>query len=300
MRYTIHGRQFGRHAKVSIGVPTYNGSSRVSGLLQSIRQAGGLARDTGLVTITLLDDGSTRPNELSNLVALADQNSANLLVHPTNEGITRSWNDLVRHVESDFCVLLNDDVLVAPNWLENLVYFLEQNSCGAAGLNTLFCSAEDVPNILSGASVVPRHPVTKVPQPERLEQDAEEGPSVVMCSIGCSFGFSRWAFDQLGGFDERTRQVYNESWFGTKAARDLKLPSYQIPAPRVWHIWQATFSDNPELHGSMANDRAAYEAEFGGNFDVTHPRYMVGTMPARVVKWLGPDGQPRERELTVQ
>ncbi len=300
MRYAIHGRQFSRHARVAVGVPTYNGASRVSGLLQSIRQAGGLARDANQVAITLLDDGSTRPNELNNLIALADQNGANLLVHPRNEGITRSWNDLVHHVESEYCVLLNDDVLVAPSWLENLVFFLEHNACGAAGLNTLFCSAEDVPNILAGHAVTPRHPVTKVPQPELMQQDAEEGPSVVMCAIGCSFGFRRSVFDQLGGFDERTQQIYNESWLGTKAARDLKLPSYQIPAPRVWHIWQATFKDNPELHQKTGGDRAAYEAEFGGNFDVTHPRYMVGTMPPRLVTWLAPDGVSRERELTVQ
>lgn len=300
MRYAVHGRQFSRHARVSVGVPTYNGSRRVDWLLQSIERCGGLALDANQVAITVLDDGSTRPNEVANLVALCDRSHANLLVHPRNEGITRSWNDLVRHVESEFCVLLNDDLIVASHWLERLVYFLENNACGAAGWNTLFCNESDVPNLLVGNPVTPRHPTTRTPEPERALQDSEEPPGVVMCALGCGFGFRRSVFDQLGGFDERTQQIYNESWFGTKAARDLKFPSYQIPSPRVWHLWSATFKDNLELGHKMGGDRAAYEAEFGGNFDVTHPRFMVGTMPPRVVKWIGPDSQPRERELTVQ
>ncbi len=300
MRYAIHGRQLSRRARVSVGVPTYNGSRRVAWLLQSLQRVGGLARDLNQVALTILDDGSTRPNELQNLLALADGNDANLIAHPQNMGITKSWNDLVRHVESEYCVLLNDDLLLTPQWLERLVYFLEHNECGAASWNTLFCNEEDVSRILSGDPVTPRHPQTRTPEPDRALQDSEEAPGVVMCALGCGFGFRRSVFDQLGGFDERTVQIYNESWLGTKAARDLKMPSYCIPSPRVWHLWSATFKDNPELHGMMSGDRAAYEAEFGGNFDVTHPKFMVGTMPPRVVKWVGPDGQAREKELTVQ
>ena len=283
-------------ARVSVGITTYNGAQRVANLLQSMRACGSPQN----FVVTLLDDGSTRGDQIGVLGSLAIEHHANLIRHPVNEGITRSWNDLVRYVDSEFCVLLNDDIIVQPKWLDNLVYFLEQNQCGAAGLNTLFCNDSDVPTLLANQPVTPRHPVHRTPDSQYLEQNSEEAPSVVMCAIGCSFGFRRSVFDQLGGFDERTRQIYNESWFGTKAARDLKLPSYQIPAPRAWHIWQATFKENPELHHSMNADRQAYISEFGGNFDVTHPKFMVGTMPARVVKWIGPDGQPREKELTVQ
>lgn len=299
MRYSVH-REWKRQARVAVGVPTYNGAQRVAWLFQSIERAGGLGRDAGSVAYTVLDDGSTRGGQREQLLGVANQYGANFIAHHKNEGITRSWNDLVRFVDAPVSVLLNDDLLVLPGWLENLEYFVEQNDCGAASWNTLFCNESDVPRILNGEDVVPRHPTTRTPEPERAEQSPDESPGVVMCALGCGFGFKRSVFDRLGGFNELTTQIYNESWLGSQAARDLKFPSYCIPAPRVWHLWSATFKDNPELHGTMANDRAAYEAEFGGNFEVTHPRFMVGTMPPRVVRWVGPDGQRREKEMTVQ
>lgn len=295
MRYTVR-HDARRAARISIGIPTYNGVERTGWLLQTLQRT--LPSRTG-VALTLLDDGSPRADQREGLVALAHQYDANCLVHPKNEGITKSWNDLVRFVDAEFSILLNDDLFLTERWLENLVYFLEHNECGAAAWNILFCTRDDVPGLLAGDAVVPREPITKAHDPSLSRQHPDEPPGVVMCPIGCGFGFRRSVYNQLGGFDERTRQVYNESWLGTKAARDLKLPCYQIPAPRIWHLWSATFQTNPELR-VPGGDRAAYEKEFGGNFEVTHPKFMVGTMPPRAVRWLGPDGQPREKELTIQ
>lgn len=295
MRYSVR-REARRFAPVSVGVPTYNGSERVSWLLQTYARTKGPTD----VSLVLLDDGSARPGETDALERLAEQYDASLLVHHKNEGITPSWNDLVNFTSSGFCVLLNDDLFLTDKWLDNLIYFLDNNECGGAAPNILFCAKVDVPDLVAGRPVVPRDPHTKFHRPELAQQHPDEIPGCVMCALGCGFGFRREIFDKLGGFDERTKQIYNESWFGTKAARDLKLPSFQIPAPRVWHLWSATFAENPELHSKMSRDRAEYEREFGGNFDVTHPKFMHGTMPPRVVKWIGPDGQPRERELTIQ
>lgn len=294
MRYSVR-REVCRSSRISIGIPTYNGVERTGWLLQTLQRT--TPRED--VVLTLLDDGSSKADQREGLVALAHQYDANCLTHPKNEGVTASWNDLVRFVDSEFSILLNDDLFLTERWLENLIYFLENNECGAAAPNTLFCSYEDVTQLLRGEMVVPLHPHTRTRQPALANQHSDEVPGCVMCALGCGFGFKRSVYDQLGDFDERTRQIYNESWLGTKAARDLKLPSFQIPAPRIWHLWGATFHANPELRVT-GSDRAAYESEFGGNFDVTRPKFMHGTMPPRIVKWIGPDGRPHEQELTVQ
>lgn len=299
VRYSVR-REWRKKAKISIGVPTYNGSERVGWLLQSMQNAGGLALDNNQVAITLLDDGSPRGDEVSKLLALGDRYDANVLVHHQNEGITRSWNDLVRFVNAEFCVLLNDDLILTPRWLENLIYFLENNECGAASPNLLFCSRQDIPHLLAGETVVPRHPHTRIQDPVFAECHPEEVPGAVMCALGSGFGFRRPTFDILGGFDERMKQIYNESDFGTAAAAKLNRPSYCIPAPRIWHLWSMSFQENPELHAKMAGDRAAYVAKWGGDFDYTHPKFMVGTMRPRIVKWISHDGQPREREMAIQ
>ena len=281
---------------VSIGIPTYNGAERVNWLMQSVLNTGGLRTDAAL---TLLDDGSPRAGHLEQMLSLAEQYDARLLRHSTNFGITASWNDLVNDSQSQLCVLLNDDLFMQRGWLDSLVYFLEHNECGAAAWDTLFCAKEDAPKLVRGETAVPRDPMTKALRPELGQQSAEIAPAVVMCALGCGFGFRRSVFNALGGFDERFVQTHNESDFGTAAA-SMGLPSYNIPAPRVWHLWSATFKQNQELGAKASGDQAAYTTKWGGHFDVTHPRYMHGTMPPRVVKWIGPDGVARERELTVQ
>lgn len=298
MRYEVL-RDAPSSGYVSVGIPTYNGAERVGWLLQSVQSIGGLPPNT---VITLLDDGSPRPGQREQLLSLAEEHNARLLRHPQNLGITASWNDLVNDSQSRFCVLLNDDLFMQRGWLDNLIYFLENNDCGAAAWDTLFCTEEDAAQLVRGEAVVPRHPITKVLAPELGQQSAEHAPAVVMCALGCGFGFQRSMFNTLGGFDERMKQIYNESDFGTAAAA-RGIPSYNIPAPRVWHLWSASFKENAELGTKAQGDREAYVAKWGGDFqgpNGTHPRFMHGTMPPRVVKWIGPDGLARERELTIQ
>lgn len=300
VRYQIV-RETKRKARVSIGIPTYNGGdSRMPWLLTSMRQAGWIPEDAAL---TFLDDGSPRLESRDALVLLAKESDANYIAYDSNRGITAGWNDLSRFVDSEYVILINDDILVTKGWYESLMYFLENNDCGAASPNLWFCEPEDLAHIVTTGHAIPRHPVNKGElHPEWLHQDADEGPAVVMCSLGCLFGFKRSVFETLGGFDERMVQMYNESYLGTIAARDLRFPSYCIPYPKIWHLWSATFRENPEVTAKASGDRQAYIDIFGGDFqgeNGTHPRFMTG-MPPRIVKWLDKNGQPRERMMEIR
>lgn len=301
MSRTVRVREGFRYKAPLIGIPTYNGVQRCRNLLQTMFAVSSTKELQS--TLVLLDDGSPRPGHLDEMNLLCKQYNATLLHHPQNEGITKSWNDLTNfQPDAEFVVLLNDDVLLQRGWLENLIYFLENNECGAASPNLLFCDPGDVPAIMRGDHVIPRHPITREQQPELLNQAPDESPGVVMCALGSGFGFRRSVFDAIGGFDENMRQIYNESQFGTSAARDLRLPSFCIPAPRIWHLWSQSFKENPHLAKSGDADRRAYIARFGGDFqgpNGTHPRFMSG-MPPRVVKWIGVDGQKHEKEMTIQ
>jgi len=294
VRYEIV-QQFSREARIHIGVPTYNGAKRLGWLLKSMEDTEGLP-DSG-IAFTVCNDGSPRKGELETMKALAAQYSLNLLHHPQNLGITASWNDIVGFVQSEFTLLLNDDVVMTKNWLSHLIYFLENNECGCAAPNILHCVESDIPLLLRREHVTPREPNTKVPEPHRGVFDPEEGPLVCMAPLGSAFGFKLASFYGVGGFDERMRITHNDSDFGTRLASKLRVPCYILP-DRIWHLWSATFKENPHL---LANnrDREAYIQAWGAHFDVTHPRYMSGMAP-RVVKWIGQDGKKREREQTVQ
>jgi len=266
-----------RAAKVAIGVPTYNGSKRVRWLLDSLHAARTPLED---VALTLLDDGSPRAGERERLTELAVRYHANLLRHPENAGVTKSWNDLVRYVASEISVLLNDDIVLTPRWLDHLVYFIEHNLCGTVSPDIWNCSEGDVPALLSS----------------QKSADPNEPPKICIAALGCAFAFRRATFDAVGGFDERTRNTHNESWLGTDMAAKLRLPSFILP-DRVWHIGGATFKENAGLHDR--GDREAFIAHWGAYFEVTSPRHMRG-MPARVVKWLDAEDRPREQEFHMR
>lgn len=268
-----------RSARVSIGVPTYNGAPRLDWLLQSLHTARTPLEDAAL---TILDDGSSRPGHLDILTGLSVRYCANLLHHHKNEGVTRSWNDLARFVDAEIVVLLNDDIVLAPHWLEHLLYFMQHNECGTVSPDIWSCAETDVPLLLSGAKTA--------------SPDPNEAPKICVAALGCAFGFRRSHFEAVYGFDERTRNTHNESWLGSDFALKLRLPSYILP-DRVWHVGSATFRANQELHDS--GDREAFIAHWGAYFEVTSPQCMRG-MPPRVVRWLDAHEGVREQEFHMR
>jgi GT2 family glycosyltransferase len=290
-----------RQARVHIGIPTYNGAQRTEWLVRSLERAGGLpSRD---VAITILDDGSPRAQELPALLALSQRYGLNLLSHPKNTGITQGWNDIIGFVDSELVVLLNDDVLLTPKWLDHLVYFLDNNACGGASPNLFFHTPEDVPDLLAGRPVTPRDPYTKVPNPNYpgYPIDPEDYPKVAIASSGSGFGFHRSTYTAVGGFDERLRNSHTEIWFGTAMAQ-IDRPSFVL-TDRIWHLWSASFRENPELHAGLSKDGDTFMAKWGPDSS----KYMVGMCgiegePARGmrrVKWLDTNDRPREGPLNA-
>lgn len=287
-----------RTARVCVGMNTYNGGDRprMEAILRSYERTVGQRDDVALV---LLDDGSSRTKARAALARHAEHLNASLLQERENVGITQAWNDLSRFdPHAQIIVLLNDDLVLAPRWLDSIVYFLDHNECGAASLGLFFCVESDLGPLVRGEEVIPRDPHTKEPRPELGALDPNEAPGAVMCPLGCCFGFRRTMFDLVGGFDERTVMTHNESWIGTAWA-EKGLPSYVLPSPRVWHLWSATFRENPGLAAKWSGDQRAYDEFWGGHFNVTHPRYM-SRIGRRTVRWLDGSGIEREQEIEVR
>lgn len=294
-----------REARVHIGIPTYNGSRRTQWLVQSLERAGGLPSKD--VAVTVLDDGSRRAaQEHPALHALTTRYGLNLLSHPKNEGICKSWNDMISFVASEYVVLLNDDVMLTPKWLDHLIYFLENNECGGASPNLFFHTEADVPDILAGRHVTPRDPHTKIPDPNYpgicgslKPLDPEEYPRVTISASGSGFGFRRSVYAAVGGFDERSRNSHTEIWFGTAMA-ELGYPSFML-TDRIWHLWSASFRENPELHCN--GDAEAFYARWGPGHE--HNKHMEGMrgIPGetprgmQTVRWLDVNDQKREGPL---
>lgn len=286
--------------KWMIGIITYKGAHRVANLLESIKKFGGLG---SRVPIVLVDDGSPDPLPAHQVVSQYD---LSIVCHNENRGISAAWNTATRYLDSRYVCLLNDDILVAPNWLECMDFFLENNPvAGSVSWPFYFINGSvDVSLVLDSKGDpprIPRDPITKEPCEDWTDGQINARPGSLMCPAGSCFAFSREMFDLAGGFDEEMRSFHEESHFGTTLAV-LGHPSFGLPFPMLYHIWSATFSASPELkaHERMVHSRALYckhwnvPPEFHENpFEYTHPLVMGQINPTQVT-WLRPDLQVEE------
>jgi GT2 family glycosyltransferase len=274
--------------KITIGIPTYAGASRVDSLLASIAMRTPLLSRTGTeVTVVLVDDGSPKEAETA---AVARRWSGLLplryVVHSANRGISAGWNTAARAVDSDLVVLCNDDV-IAPSggWLEALVHPLVHSpGVGVVGLSWHAFTLEDVAGLLAGPTsdrlVTPRDPTSKAPVADRRPLYEDTWPARVMCPTGELFAFRRSDYDAIGGFDEAYKSFYEESCFSTSMAARGRI-GLQLTYPFCFHMWSATFGASPELKAAerMAASRLHYRAKWGvpegvHEFECTNPKFL--------------------------
>jgi GT2 family glycosyltransferase len=281
--------------KVLIAIPTYNGYMRLDWLLNSMwlkcsDEDKKILQDSKIVVCD--DSGREEHRNKVRSVVHKWKNDlpVDLIINEKNVGVPSSWNRLTKSCDSQYVIIINDDIIVSKDWLTNLVYFLDNNPM--AGGVSPFCNVineGDVPELLSSqdAVVKPRNPDTRN-QTDDFDSTYSQVslPQRCMAALGCLFGFRRDMYNMVGGFDGSYFAFCDESDFGTALAQH-GYPSYVIGCPRCWHIWSATFGTAPEINTSnvFANSKEYYTKKWNGFFEVTHPR-MMSKIPFMKVKWI--------------
>lgn len=274
---------------ILIGIITFNGSHRVHNCLQSIQKWNDIPEGYK-VDMLVVDDGSHNP-KVDEMIWISQQNNAPVLFHNTNKGISKSWNAICQYGDSDYIVLLNDDILVTKNWLTCMVYFLENNpNIGTMGWSFYFAIDEDIPQILEADEPleIKRQPLTKAWDEDYVI--CGDRPGRGCQSVGSCFAFTRKRYEEAGGFDEHYTSFYEENDFGTTLA-SLGYASYMLPYPLMYHLWGKTFQENPEVlkpQIRMNDSRRYYIEKWGGDTDVTNPKFMDKIKPQEIT-WLDED-----------
>ncbi len=284
---------------VMVGVPTYNGWKRVEALLENLRQ-----RTFDIPHEIVVCDDSGRPEHQELVAAVCKRAGVRMIRNVKNKGVAGSWNALVQSTDHEVAVLLNDDVLVARDWLSYLTYAIMENPrVGSFSINCLFIEAKDTVKILQGpdAQAIPlnvRYVNGNLIRNERfLEMPKQEDsqPGRVMCPAGCAFGFRRSTYDLVGGFDERYFAFYEETDFGVACAY-RGMPAFTLTVPfDNYHIWSATFGSAPEIDagGIMAHSRASFVEKWSGILGIKFSdapeihSLLMDKIPPFQVRWLG-------------
>lgn len=253
--------------KMSVGIPSFNGSARIRWLLKSIRQNTGFSEND--YDVLVIDDGS-RPEVRKEVSEACREFNVRFIQNEKNMGIVKNWNRLCRESTSENIILLNDDIIVTPNWDKAIVHFLDNNeNVGSVGFPTYFMAEQDMPTYFSSGFIPPRNPATKrhIPYEEykHTAESVDNVPGACAIVVGCAFGFKKKVWEHVGGFDENIYSLFEDYSFGS----DLLLKGYQnytLRYPIIHHVLSATFSGNPELKAFqlMRESGEYYKNKYGG------------------------------------
>lgn len=164
---------------VSIVMPLFNQLTYTKICLESLKaMVGERAR------ILLIDNGSTD----GTAEYLADCTGVSVISNLTNLGCAGAWNQGVRESDSEWVVILNNDVVLSQGWLEGLVEYAEEN--GADVVSPAIREGEYNYDILEYAQAFVR----------RMEGVARLGVADGIC-----FMVRRRVFETIGLFDENFR-----------------------------------------------------------------------------------------------
>jgi GT2 family glycosyltransferase len=270
---------------VLIGILTYNDHEMTDKVIESIKR---YTRYEGDYRIVVLDDGSREEYKLG-LRHVCARHQVPLEEHHENKGIPTSWNHLALyegHGKPRIVVLLNNDIIIAPDWLRTGVHFVDSNKdyCASACWGFWRPTVDQLSYVLDHASDRRLGINDRLDTAQEMENDptihTDGRPGRVMCSLGSDFIFLLEAFEKIGPFDEDMKSFHEESDEFTRAAAEHKLPCWVLPWPKVFHIWGQTFARNPELnHAARMNEsRELYKnkwnvprsfEEFAGRMEIT-------------------------------
>lgn len=202
-------------------IPTWNRRDLVLQLLENLKQ-----QTRPPTEIVVADNGSTDGT------AEALPSSVRLIRQNTNLGFARAVNAGARDATTDWLAILNNDVTLAPNWLEQLT------STGAAFATGKILQAHDpgkidgVFDLLSRGATAWRagygEPVHQYEEPRDILL-----PSFTAVLIRTS------VFHELGGLDEQYGSYYEDVDFGLRAALAGHHGRY-IPSAIAHHLGSAT------------------------------------------------------------
>jgi len=263
--------------KLTVAIPTYN---RASFLRQTLAGIAGQEFPPDHFEVLVIDNNST--DDTRAVVAeFATSNPAPCHVLETRQGLDYARNRAIAEARGEFIVFADDDILMQPDWLAQLVAPLLADANRRIGA--------------VGGEVIPVFPdglppwVAEWHAPLAFRADAGPLPSK-HSPMGANLAFPKWVFEKLGPFHtaldraagnyfsggdsemiRRVRAAGLEIWFAPAAA-----VKHQMPASRTTFRYAARHAFDSAR--SRVIDRAGQPGAAG---------YLLGRFLGNLLKGLG-------------
>ncbi len=118
---------------VGIVIPVFNNLDLTRTCWTSVRKSTGIPHQ-----VVIVDNASTE-----DVAYEADQNNLEVIRNETNRGFAYACNQGIMHTHGDFVVILNNDTIVTPGWLERLMWHMgDDPDMGILGVTTNYAGSE--------------------------------------------------------------------------------------------------------------------------------------------------------------
>jgi len=177
--FAISGIPTGNFMDVSVVIPLYNQLSYTRICLES------LFADYSLIGRTVVIDNGSSDGTAEYLAARSD---LHVITNPVNMGCAAAWNQGVKATQTQWVVILNNDVILSPGWLAGMIEFANLDKLDI--VSPAFREGEynyDISDY-SGAFV------------QRMAAVSRKGVAQGVC-----FMVRRQVFETIGYFDENFR-----------------------------------------------------------------------------------------------
>jgi GT2 family glycosyltransferase len=171
--------------QVSAIICTRNRGDKIATAVSSV-----LACDHPSFDLTIIDQ-STDDLTRDAVAKLAADDQRLRYVHSTEPGLSRAYNNGVRRTTGEIIVFTDDDCLVEPDWITNIVKAFEVEPDGDLLYGRVVAAK-------ATAEDIARTPVLDLEAPERLAK----GEGFKVWGMGANFAARRRLFDRAGYFDE--------------------------------------------------------------------------------------------------
>lgn len=185
-----------------------------------------------------------------------------LLQHEKNEGFPRGMNRGITASTAPFVVLLNNDLLFTPGWLEEMVVVARQPGVGVVNPTS------------NNFGNVPPPGVSRDAYAGQLKARSGQYVEVGMC-IGFCMLITRAVIDRLGGLTDEVERIFFEDEDYSVRAQRAGFHCVVAEASYVWHAEHQTVGKMPEREALFARNQRWCHEKWGKWVRVAWPRFAT-------------------------
>ncbi len=193
-------------AGVSAIIPTWNRADLLTSILKNLK-----AQTRPPDQIVVVDNGSTDITQL-----VAREFAVDLIAFPENRGFAPAVNEGIQHATGDWLLIVNNDVVLEPAWIERLLASAERENASFAVGKLLRPDDQDV---IDGSWDL----VSRAAYAWRCGFEKRDGAiwstkrKIASAPMTAAL-FRRQVFDEIGLLETRFESYYEDVDFGVRCA----------------------------------------------------------------------------------